>query len=338
MATLMLGDLHFGKPLNNYILDDVLVKWFDEEFDKIVDNENIDIVIQAGDVFDTKNVNSLSIMKALTSFYKRILDNKKIKKFIQVVGNHDCLFKNRSDLNTPEIFLSLLDNEKMVIVNDYAYIPELDLDVFGWNGHKKENLTTMGSYCIGHFEIVGFEMSRGILDTHGTPQEFFAKYKGVFSGHYHRPSQKGNIFYIGSLFDTCFGEEDVDHFVVVWKNGNSSKIKTPKIYQKVNFEKRDITSIYGKVLKIVTDTIESEEYQKYVEELRELGLIVNYSLLSAENFINGIEITQEELQTLTMKEFIHLFIDSFEFTGNVDKNIMKGLMDKLYAMAEEELK
>jgi DNA repair exonuclease SbcCD nuclease subunit len=336
MATLFLGDLHFGKPANNYVLDNVLVDWFTSEFDKIVEENHIDTVIQAGDVFDTKTINSLSIMKALAGFYKKVLDNKKIKKLIQVVGNHDCIFKNRSDINTPEIFLSLLEDNRVIFVNDYLYIPELDMDVFGWNGHKKDH-TPMGSYCVGHFEIVGFEMSRGILDRDGTPQEFFSKYEKVFSGHYHRPSKKGNIEYIGSLFDVAFGEEDVDHFAGVWDGKNLKKIITPKIHQKVVFEDRATTGIYGRIIKLITSSIETPEYQEYVEHLRELGFVVNYSLLSAENFINGMELTTEELQTMTMQELIHMFIDGFEFTGNINKNVMKGLMDKLYSKALEEI-
>jgi len=44
---------------------------------------------------------------------------------------------------------------------------------------------TPATLCMGHFEIAGFAMYRGMESHEGLSKETFDKFDMVFSGHYH---------------------------------------------------------------------------------------------------------------------------------------------------------
>ena len=86
MKLLHLSDLHIGKNIGSYsLLEDQ--KYCLGQILEIIKNENIDIVIIAGDIFDTSIPNSES-MKVYYDFVDRIIFYFK-KKIIAISGNHD---------------------------------------------------------------------------------------------------------------------------------------------------------------------------------------------------------------------------------------------------------
>ena len=86
MKLLHLSDLHIGKNIGSYsLLEDQ--KYCLGQILEIIKNENIDIVIIAGDIFDTSIPNSES-MKVYSDFVDKIIFDFK-KKIIAISGNHD---------------------------------------------------------------------------------------------------------------------------------------------------------------------------------------------------------------------------------------------------------
>ena len=61
--------------------------------------------------------------------------------------------------------------------------------------------TTPAVVCMGHFEIAGFAMYRGMESHDGLSKETFDKFDMVFSGHYHHKSDDGHIYYVGNPYE-----------------------------------------------------------------------------------------------------------------------------------------
>ena len=54
---------------------------------------------------------------------------------------------------------------------------------------------------MGHFEIAGFAMYRGMESHEGLSKDLFKKFDMVFSGHYHHRSNDGHIYYLGNPYE-----------------------------------------------------------------------------------------------------------------------------------------
>ena len=60
---------------------------------------------------------------------------------------------------------------------------------------------TTAELCMGHFEIAGFAMYRGMESHDGLSKDLFNKFDLVFSGHYHHRSSDKHIHYLGNPYE-----------------------------------------------------------------------------------------------------------------------------------------
>lgn len=123
MKILHTSDWHLGKNLEQYSRLEEQEKFL-EELDIIVKNKKIDILLIAGDIYDTANPQA----KAEQLFYKyieKINDNGKVPIII-ISGNHDSserLVASNPILNKKGIFIFGKFEEKMELIkNDYFEI------------------------------------------------------------------------------------------------------------------------------------------------------------------------------------------------------------------------
>ena len=133
MKLLHLSDFHIGKNIGSYsLLEDQ--KYCLGQILEIIKKEKIDIVIIAGDIFDTSIPNSES-MKVYSDFVDRIIFDFK-KKIIAISGNHDSgkrieISKSFFEKNSYYIFgdsfdESLTFEDEFGVVNFYP-IPYISL-------------------------------------------------------------------------------------------------------------------------------------------------------------------------------------------------------------------
>lgn len=206
MKVAVITDQHFGARNDSIAFLDFYQEFYDNVFFPKLEEEEIKTVLILGDTFDRrKYVNFHSLDRAKKMFFDK-LEEKDID-VIMIAGNHDTYFKNTNEVNSPELLLKEYSNIEVI---DEA----VTLDVHGTNicfvpwicaDNYSHSIKTMNEssadLCMGHFEIAGFAMYRGMESHEGLSKEIFNRFDMVFSGHYHHRSDDGHIYYLGNPYE-----------------------------------------------------------------------------------------------------------------------------------------
>lgn len=228
---LILGDTHFGVRSDSLDFHKYYQKFYDNIFFPYIDENNIKVVFQLGDLFDRRkfvNFNSLYLSK---KYFFDKLKERNVKLHI-LLGNHCVYFKNTLEINSPELLLKEYDN---VIIYDNFKTIDIDgtkIDIVPWicDDNQEEIFQMMkdskADISFGHFEIDGFEMDRGTVHHGGLDRKELKKYDVVLSGHFHHKSYADNITYVGTPYE------------MTWSDYND-----PRGFHVLNTETRDLTFV-----------------------------------------------------------------------------------------------
>ena len=124
-----------------------------------------------------------------------------------ITGNHDTYFKNTNEVNSPELTLKEYINVVHVIDPETINVHGTPICFLPWIcpdnylESMQEIAHTKAEICMGHLEIDGFAMYRGVESRDGLSKESFSKFDLVFSGHYHHKSDDGHVFYLGNPYE-----------------------------------------------------------------------------------------------------------------------------------------
>lgn len=183
--------------------------WF---FD-ILDKENIKHIIHLGDLMDRrKYLNYLTLQSCRRSFLDPIKERGLHTHII--CGNHDHFYKNTHSVNSlKEIVDGRYDNIRTYDTPEVIEIDGLKIQLLPWitESNRKESTLAIenspADFLMGHLEVTGFEVHKGIEFEHGTmkPQDF-KKFDMVFSGHFHHASKRGNIQYLGAFSEFTWSD------------------------------------------------------------------------------------------------------------------------------------
>jgi len=308
MKQILIGDLHIG--INES--DENFLKYQKESLEWIIRQVNdpeIDSVCLLGDLFHNRKAISLHAMKLAKWFLGMI----EPKLGTVCLGNHDCYFKNTNELNSPSHFL-----DSAVIANPYHYSPEKIFYSSWINESNVEQISkaleeTKAKYLIGHFELAGFKLMKGINSLHDTiDRELLNKFDKVISGHYHCYSERGNITYLGAPYEMNWGDCNENKHIGVFNdtNGELELLKNPNYYHvEVDIEKDDfnIDDLKCKNVRLFINCEQSipmnKLIQKMTDEIINLDIVDNFmvesiTLDSTVNY-NGsvIELWNEYVET-----------------------------------------
>lgn len=212
MWVLLIADQHIGIRNDNMALSEHALSFFEKVVFPIIEKEKISQIIHLGDVFDRRKMINMRSYQMWRHRFFNWLSEKDIKMDI-ILGNHDVYFRNTNEVNSPTELLNGYYNieifDKPITVSRHGkklfYVPWIPS---GEEESFKEickGVTT--DLCFGHFELLGFELMRGVVNTHhGMDANVLKQFKQVYSGHFHRKSSKGNIMYLGSPYQMTWSD------------------------------------------------------------------------------------------------------------------------------------
>lgn len=209
----ILNDIHKGARNDLGALQRQQAK-FDRLLIKEIDKRKIETVLIPGDVFDRrKYINFVTLGEAGKSLFEPLAERVQSGQ-LQVhitPGNHDIPYRN-----------SLRYSSLPLLLNGYPFDIHMDpVEInFGQQNvlmlpwicaeNYEETLQKINDsnarYCLGHLELVGFEMHRGDFSKVGMNPEIFSKFHWVGSGHYHHRSIKDNIHYLGATYQFTWAD------------------------------------------------------------------------------------------------------------------------------------
>lgn len=339
----ILGDTHFGCRSDLGLFHKHFDKFYDQLVADLID-QNVKHVFQLGDLFDRrKYINFQTLKESKRYFFDRLKENN--ITLHTLVGNHDIFYRESLQVNTQSLVLGEYGNVWTYDKPTTQTFGNTTIDIIPWicRDNEKEIVdfirASKSDLCLGHFEIAGFAMYRGMESHEGLSVEMFEKYEHVFSGHYHTRSQKGNITYVGTPYEMTWQDYGDPKGYHIFDTGTRAAtfIQNPHtIFTRISYDDTqdlvDLSSLdlADRFVKLVVTTkTDLFKFDQFVQKLYNKGAYEIKIVEDLSEFSDG-EIGEEINLEDTMSVMSH-YIDSIE--TDADKEKIKSFMKTLYVEA-----
>jgi DNA repair exonuclease SbcCD nuclease subunit len=199
-------DIHFGLKSNSptHLKDcEDFVDWFIDQ----AKSASCETAIFLGDWSHNRNNLSLFTLNSSLRCLEKL--GGAFEQFFWFPGNHDLFFKDKRDVHSSAFGRHI---PGVTVVEDITTIDEVTLVPWMVSDEWKTMKSLKSRYVFGHFELPLFYMNAMVqMPDHGELRaEHFVGPEYVFSGHFHKRQQKGNVIYIGNAFPHNFADVDDD--------------------------------------------------------------------------------------------------------------------------------
>ena len=338
---LLITDQHFGVRNDNLHYVERYHKFYTEVVLPKIDEEGITEILNLGDTFDRRKSCNFASLEAAKDMWFRPLQERGIKQTI-LLGNHDIYYKNTLRVNSPDLLLGEFDNIEIIYSPGERVIGGKLMMLVPWICEENKQACweaindTDAKYCMGHFELNGFDPIPGYTMTHGDDPSPFKKFKMVCSGHYHVKSSKSNIRYLGNpcqLYWNDYGQERGFH--ILNNNGSLTFHTNPfdtfhKIYYNddLSLSPVDIKRLEGMYVKvIVEDKKDQVKFDSIVRRLQAADLADLKIIEDMSYELDDVDDDVEMEDTLTILEQC---VSDFENKEGIFK-----ILKSLYMEAQE---
>ena len=341
MKIALINDTHFGARGDSQLFFNYFMKFFDDVFFPYIKENNIDTVIHAGDLMDRRKFVNFSILNQVRNKFIQRLKNENID-FHCILGNHDVYYRNTNEVNSVrELFgddINLYEEPKVISIDG------LNIALLPWV--NKENYdqsvdfikTAAAPILIGHLELEGYEVMRGVGFQGGMDSKLFDRYEKVLSGHFHCRQEKDNIYYLGTQYQITFADlaETKGFHILDTETRELEFIENPyKMFHTLRYNDEDGPVDTEKTYPHLKDTyiklfVESKKhpysFDRFMDKLYESGVA---KITIVEEIVDS-EWTKEEIVDLAQDTvtLINNEIDGIEEVE--DKPRMKKLIKDLY--------
>lgn len=345
MKIAIIGDTHFGARNDSIHFDLFFKRFYDEVFFPYLDEHGIKSVFHMGDVFDRRKYINFSILRSCRQYFFEPLKARDIDLYV-VPGNHDTYYKNTNDVNSVDLLLREYDNiqiiqepSKWVVgAQSFVFVPWMCAENYDAVTDVLRT-GTQDDICVGHFEIEGFDMFRGVKNDGGMSREVLKNFEAVFTGHFHHRSSQDNIYYLGSPYGFTWSDYDDPRGFHIFdtETHELTFVQNPfEMFHKIYYDDRkDMAVDFSKYKKacvklVVSHKADFPKFDKFLEslynnEVIELTVYEDFSEFEAETM--GETANIEDTMTLLSE-----FVDQTETVKDKDK--LKTLLKTLYVEAQ----
>jgi DNA repair exonuclease SbcCD nuclease subunit len=212
MKIAIVTDTHFGARNDSQLFLDHFSDFFREQFFPALRKHDITNVIHAGDLLDRRKYVNFNTLSCVRENFMEPLKKMGVTTHC-IIGNHDTYYKNTNDLNSDrELFSDRYDNFTFYESPQTVDFDGFNIAMLPWI--NKENYdesvdfikSTKAEWLVGHLELEGYEVLKGIKYDGGMDPSIFSRFEQVLSGHFHCRQERGNIIYLGSPYQMTFSD------------------------------------------------------------------------------------------------------------------------------------
>ena len=350
MKIALLNDTHFGVRNDSPAFLKYQNTFFNDLFFPYLIENNVKTLIHLGDVVDRRKfINHNTAYNFKKVFWDK-LDKLDIETHI-TIGNHDTYYKNTNNINALDN-LSLSKKCKVYKSAEEVNFDGLDILLLPWicDENYEDSLYTIDNstaeIAMGHLEIKGFEMHKGHLNEQGLDKSLFKRFEKVISGHFHKKSDDGQVYYLGTQYEMTWSDYKCPKGFHIFDTetreleriSNTKRIFKKFIYNDSmeDYTKVDLSSFNNCFVKLfISNKTDSDGFDNLIDRFHneinahEINIIEDLS--SDVNLTVSENILEQGEDTLT---FLGNYIEQID-TG-LDKIKLKTFAKELYQEASEK--
>jgi predicted phosphodiesterase len=353
MKIALLNDTHFGARNDSPAFLEHFMRFYNEQFFPYLEKNNIKTLIHLGDVTDRRKFINFKTAHAFRQKFMKRLWEMKVDTHI-IIGNHDTYFKNTNEVNSVSELCTTYDgvNEPWIYTNPkevelggcrMLFLPWICDDNYEESIYAIDNSTS--EICMGHLEIKGFEMQKGIVNEQGLERSQFKRFEKVISGHFHKKSDDGHIYYLGAQYEQTWSDyKDPKGFHIFdTETRELERISNPlRIHKKFIYNDKDndysnvdLSEFNNTFVKVfVTNKTDEDMFNKVLDGL--------HNNINAHE-IMVIEDLNTDLGASVREDILEQGEDTLTFLGNyidqadteLDKQKLKQHIKEIYVEASE---
>ena len=282
----ILGDLHAGVRDGNRLMMKHQLDYLELVFIPYLLENGINEIIQTGDVFDVRKYTNTEVLAEWKRRFFDVLLKHNISMIVYV-GNHDLFYKNKISPNSVTENLGSYKNITIIEKPTELIIQGMSCLFVPWICGENEDdcmdaiRNSKADICFGHFEIKGAKMESSTC-TDGLPLSTFNRYKRCISGHFHIAGSYENVQYVGTNYQTSWGDYGIDKglYVIDPKSLDLQFIKNEReIFHRITYNEdvnnsllvdgMDYTDQYLKV--VIEHRIDFKRYEAWLLTVENCG-------------------------------------------------------------------
>jgi hypothetical protein len=349
MKIALINDTHWGARNDSPAFIDYFNKFYEEVFFPYLQENNIKTLIHLGDVVDRRKfINHNTAHNFKLKFWDKT-EELSLDTHV-LLGNHDTYYKNTNEVNALQN-LNIPKNTKVYTKSETVTFDGLDILFLPWicDDIMEETLLSIDSSAaqivMGHLEIKGFEMHKGHINEQGLDKSLFKRFEKVISGHFHKRSDDGHVYYLGSPYEITWSDYNCPKGFHIFDTETRELTRIPNpitVHKKLiyndkqeDYTKKDLTQFENTFVKLfISNKTDTDMFDKLVDKFHNETNV--YELNIIEDLTSDLTSTVKEdildqgEDTLT---FLGNYIDQIDTT--LDKTKLKKFAKELYVEASE---
>ena len=349
MKIALINDTHWGARNDSPAFINYFNRFYDEIFFPYLQENNIKTVIHLGDVVDRRKfINHNTAHNFKLKFWNKI-DELNLDTHV-IIGNHDTYYKNTNEINALQN-LNISKNATVYTSSQTVNFDGLDILFMPWicDTNKDDTLyhidNTTAQIVMGHLEIKGFEMHKGHLNEQGLEKDLFKRFEKVMSGHFHKKSDDGHIYYLGCPYQIMWSDYNCPKGFHIFdtQTREITRIPNPLVMFKKfiyndkgeDYTKKNLSEYENTFVKLfISNKTDNDMFDKLLDRF--------HNEINAHEII-VIEDNSSDISASVREDILEQGEDTLTFLGNyieqidttLDKAKLKAFAKELYVEANE---